>query len=258
MFSERASVRGRARGCRRWRVLEHAAAQRRLGPHAGSRDREHGRPRQQCGPQRGVDGVVLRLAVLVQGRQRRSESEQLGGVCRPPAGSHHRGDAAPGSGPGTPGPRRVQRDRSGVLEHDPRLLLRVRGDVGLRTLGLEQVPGGEGANQPRLPVLARHRDQLLALRAEQGSGDLALERFQVESDPIAEIDEGSERFLAFAVSHGDLRADFSHQRAILKVVLRSALPGGLARDRFQKAPLNSPRGRGIIARERRERGEISL
>jgi hypothetical protein len=102
----------------------------------------------------------------------------------------------------------VQRDRSGVLEHDPRLLLRVRGDVGLRTLGLEQVPGGERADQPRLPVLARQRDQLLALRAEQGSGDLALERFQVESDPIAEIDEGSERFLAFRSLTGTSRRRF--------------------------------------------------
>jgi hypothetical protein len=89
------------------------------------------------------------------------------------------------------------------------------------------VPGGERADQSALAVPGRQRDQLLALGAEQGPGDLLLERLQLESDPISEIDEGSERFLAFSVSHGDLSEPPSRIRErFSKSLLRSALPGG--------------------------------
>ena len=37
------------------------------------------------------------------------------------------------------------------------------------------------------------REELLALQTQQGPGDLHLERFELESNPIAEIAEGPER-----------------------------------------------------------------
>lgn len=93
-------------------------------------------------------------------------------------------------------------DLAGVAVDDLGLLLRVGDNDDLGLGRSEQVPGGEGTGQAALAVLPGERDQLLALRTEQGAGDPDLERLGVETDRFAEIDEVSERFLALCLDSG--------------------------------------------------------
>jgi hypothetical protein len=114
-------------------------------------------------------------------------------------------------------PHRVLVDHAGLLPTG-------RRDVDPRLRCRQQVVDGQSREDERFAVATREQDEQLALGAEERRGDLLLERHRLESGLLAQIEEGSELFLAFRLDSGQLKQPPGSHFRLARAGFRSRPP----------------------------------